>query len=100
MKLFILLILGLGIVIGYVLARKRSGRAESEQSKQKMEGKNKIMDLFASSREVGGEVQNRDVEKLLGVSDSTAERYLNELEKEGKIVQHGQIGHSVFYTLK
>jgi putative endonuclease len=35
--------------------------------------------------------------KLAG---QAAERYLNELEREGKLTQHGQIGPSVFYTLK
>jgi Fic family protein len=34
------------------------------------------------------------------MSNATAERYLNDLEKEGKITQHGKIGQSVFYTLK
>jgi len=44
-------------------------------------------------------IQNNDVEKLTGVSNATAERYLSELEKEGKLTQHGTIGQSVFYTL-
>ena len=43
---------------------------------------------------------NNDVEKLAGVSNATAERYLDELEKEWKLTQHGTIGQNVFYTLK
>jgi len=47
-----------------------------------------------------GKVTNNDIEKLLGVSDATATRYLDELEKEGKVRQIGTTGHAVFYTLK
>ena len=43
---------------------------------------------------------NNDIEKLLGVSNATAERYLNELEKEGKIRQVGTTGQTVYYTLR
>jgi Fic family protein len=42
-------------------------------------------------------VTNDEVEKLLHVSDATAERYLNTLEKENKIKQTGKTGKSVFY---
>ena len=42
--------------------------------------------------------QDNDVENLLGVSDATAERYLNELEAEGKVKQTGETGRGVFYT--
>lgn len=45
-----------------------------------------------------GQVQNNDVENLLGVSDASAERYLHELEQEGRIRQHGTTGKDVFYT--
>ncbi len=44
-------------------------------------------------------IRNNDVEKLLGVSDTTATRYLNELEKEQKIKQIGTVGHAVYYRL-
>ena len=40
-----------------------------------------------------------DVEKLLGVSNGTANRYLNALEDEGKVKQVGERGSSVYYTL-
>jgi len=42
-------------------------------------------------------ITNDEVEKFLHVSDATAERYLNILEKEGKIKQTRKTGHSVFY---
>lgn len=40
-----------------------------------------------------------NVEKLLGVSPSTARKYLNELEAENKIKQNGISGKDVYYTL-
>ena len=93
----ILLIVGfIGIALGYYFAPKNwSGSGNvSQQTKQKEENKAKVLKLVQEKKEI----QNNDVEKLLGVSDSTAERYLDELEKEGKLIQHGKIGHSVFYT--
>lgn len=43
-------------------------------------------------------IANDDVEKLLHVSDATATRYLNQLEKEGKIIQVGKTGRAVRYV--
>ncbi|MDP3731267.1 MAG: FaeA/PapI family transcriptional regulator [bacterium] len=61
---------------------------------QKSDTKQKILKLFGQQNEI----RNDDIEKLLGVSDSTATNYLEELEKEGKISQHGDTGRGVFYT--
>ena len=41
-----------------------------------------------------------NIEKLLDVSEQTAHKYLNELEKEQKIEQIGEVGRGVYYTLK
>jgi len=54
----------------------------------------KILTLFAKQTEI----TNNQVEKLLHVSDATATRYLNELEKRGKLTQHGTTGRGVKYT--
>ena len=54
----------------------------------------KILTLFAKQTEI----TNNQVEKLLHVSDATATRYLTELEKRGKLTQHGKTGHAVTYT--
>ena len=67
-----------------------------EQTERKAENKQKILTFVQEH----GKIQNNDVEKLVGVSNATAERYLDELEKEGKLTQHGAIGQNVFYTLK
>ena len=62
----------------------------------------KILDLF-SEKPFGaaqGEtrITNNDVEKLLGVSDATAERYLQKLESQGKIRQMKDTGRGVTYV--
>ncbi|MBU1557854.1 DUF977 family protein [Patescibacteria group bacterium] len=56
----------------------------------------KILKFFGSNTKI----TNNDVEKLCSVSNATAERYLDQLEKDGKLTQHGKIGTDVFYTLK
>ncbi len=53
----------------------------------------KIMVMFLKQ----SKITNDDVEKFLHVSDATAERYLNILEKENKIKQVGKTGHAVSY---
>jgi len=85
-----------GIILGYLLARRRKEGLIFGQAKRKQENKQKILDFLQEN----GKIQNNDVEKLAEVSNATAERYLNELEKVGKITQHGKIGQNVFYTLK
>lgn len=85
-----------GIALGMYIARRNGNGFIAEQSARKAENKQKII-AFVQEHE---KIQNNDVEKLTGVSGATAERYLDELEKEGKLIQHGTIGQGVFYTLK
>ncbi|PIR46583.1 MAG: hypothetical protein COV07_03570 [Candidatus Vogelbacteria bacterium CG10_big_fil_rev_8_21_14_0_10_45_14] len=54
----------------------------------------KIMSLFLKKQTI----TNDDVEKLLHISDATATRYLEQLEKEGKIKQNGVTGAGVSYS--
>ncbi len=98
MKYLVLIIVALvGIALGMYIARgKVNAGFIAKQMEQKAENKQKIL-AFAQEHE---KIQNNDVEKLTGVSNATAERYLNELEKEGKLTQHGTIGQAVFYTPK
>ena len=94
----ILIIVALaGIALGmYIARRKTNAGFIAKQMEQKAENKQKIL-AFVQEH---GKIQNNDVEKLAGVSNATAERYLDELEKEGKLAQHGVIGQGVFYTQK
>ena len=65
-----------------------------KQSQQKKENKEKILEFLQTN----GKITNDEAEKMLGVSNNTAERYLDELEKEGLIIQHGTTGRAVFYA--
>ena len=65
----------------------------AEREKEREANKEKILKLL----EERGEVANNDVEVLLSVSDATATRYLDELEKDGNIKQIGKTGHYTHY---
>jgi transposase len=71
----------------YLARRKANDGFIAKQMEQKIENKQKIL-VFVQEH---GKIQNNDVEKLTGVSNATAERYLNELEKEGELTQHGDL---------
>ncbi len=62
----------------------------------------KIMNMFEQKSKNGSaafsKITNDEVEKLLHVSDATATRYLDILEKENKITQSAKIGSKVSYT--
>ncbi|MFC1623646.1 DUF977 family protein [Patescibacteria group bacterium] len=96
MNILILVIVAIaGIIIGgYFGVRKKEGLIFG-QAKKKQENKEKILEFLRSNEKI----TNNNVEKLLGVSDATATRYLNELEKEQKIKQIGTVGHAVYYRL-
>jgi predicted HTH transcriptional regulator len=98
MYYFILIVVAIaGIALGMYIARRNATTGFiAKQVEQKTENKQKIL-VFVQEH---GKIQNNDVEKLVGVSNATAERYLDELEKEGKLTQHGVIGQGVFYTPK
>jgi Fic family protein len=44
------------------------------------------------------QIKNKDVEETLSVSDATATRYLDELEKDGKIKQVGGEQKDTYYS--
>ena len=46
---------------------------------------------------MSGKIKNNDVEKLLGVSDATAERDLQEMENRGLLKQIGTTGKHTHY---
>lgn len=75
--------------------QKKFSKVNEVRTREKDENKEKILELFSTKNEV----RNNDIEELLDVSDSSVGRYLDELQEEGKIEQHGNTGKSVFYTL-
>ena len=72
------------------LLAKASAKIQSKK-KAKLE---KIMTALNTKTKI----TNDEVEKLLHVSDATAERYLTTLVKEGKINQDRKTGAGVAYT--
>ncbi|MFH1759123.1 MAG: winged helix-turn-helix domain-containing protein [Patescibacteria group bacterium] len=88
------------IVIGMKIATlDRPDKIEREATR---EAKAKILlELTKRSKPpLEGRITNNEIEELLGVSDATATRYLDELEKNGDIVQKGATGRGVYYTLR
>jgi DNA-binding MarR family transcriptional regulator len=69
-----------------------SGFTEKQQ-KEKEEYLQKILEIL----DLRDKIVNKDVEDILNVSDATATRYLDELEKEGKIMQVFTDGKYVYY---
>ncbi len=64
-----------------------------KQAEEKKRNKEAILGVL----ETQTPLTNNHIEQLLGISDATATRYLEELEKEGKIRQVGKTGQSVYY---
>lgn len=91
---YISLIVGgvIGLAVGFFVGRRiASGIRRSDTDIRE-----KVMSLIR----VKGEVTNDDVQKALGVSDATATRYLDALQKSGDIEQVGDTGAGVVYRKK
>ncbi len=88
----------LGFLLGKYSSKNTIFKNESKglikkQTEEKTKNKEKILKLL----ETQGTITNNQIEQILGVSDATAERYLQELEDEGTIKQVGKTGRDVFY---
>lgn len=73
---------------------------------KKRENKEKILALLqkgSASAQGSGETRelsNSDIREALGVSDRSVIRYMDELEREGKVEQVGNTGRGVLYRLR
>lgn len=67
-----------------------------QSSAKKEENKRKIMEMFEGKNEL----TNEEIRKKLNVSRGSVVNYMNELEKEGKVEQVGDVGRSTHYVLK
>lgn len=83
----------LGLLLGGVIVWKIKHAETQSDQKKKQTNKRRILALFKTHKKI----TNNQVEALLAKSDATAERYLDELEHEGKITQIGRTGRSVSY---
>ena len=76
--------------------RSGNGREKGlieKQAEEKRRNKEAIVGILKTQTPL----TNNHVEMLLGISDATATRYLDELEKEGKVRQVGKTGSGVYY---
>ena len=91
----------LGAVLGVIAMyfwSKNSEKKKKEtliemQAREKKANKESILELLQTQ----GAMTNNHVEMMLGISDATATRYLEELEKEGFVRQVGGTGSGVYY---
>lgn len=88
--LIILAVFALGY---YAASRKRKANFISEQHEEKERNKQAIYELL----ETNHPLRNNDVEAMIDISDATATRYFDELQKEGKVRQVGRTGKHVYY---
>lgn len=92
----------IGVVLGMlavwiIMRNKQAGGSLDlieKQAEQKAEHLQRIMQLLLNY----DKITNEDVRKELGVSDATAVRYFDELEKQGKVRQVGKTGKYTFYS--
>jgi len=98
--LLIILIGATGIWFGYKLAiRKKIKEVDyiPDKIETKKENVRKLLDVIKNHKE---KITNNDVERILNVSDSTAERYLSDLVEAGALEQVGGEGRGVYYKRK
>lgn len=85
------------VILAWHEFAKRSNRQTADATQSRSEDRTQnitsVLNLFNGRMEI----TNNDVEELLGVSDSTATNYLQELEDAGKIRQIGTVGRHVRY---
>ena len=93
----------IGTVIITLLLHKRSREtavgicaAALDQTVRKNANKEKTLVLLRER----GEASNEQIREHLRVSRRSAVRYLDALEREGKVEQVGDIGRGVIYRLK
>ena len=67
-----------------------------DRTVRKSQNKQKIIALFES----GVDLSNSDIRKRLGFADRTVVRYMDDLEREGKVKQIGGTGRGVVYRTK
>jgi len=77
---------------GFIRTLLAKAQAKIQSNKQKK------LDLLMQSVLKKGKIDNREAQKLLRISDKTAERYLNKLVTQGRLKRSGA-GRDVIYTL-
>jgi len=92
--LIILLTILATIAVVAVLIRRDLPSHMRKQQEVKQKRKELVLELLKEKKKI----TNDDVQKLFKVSDTTATRYMDELEQDGKIKQVGKEGRYVYYV--
>ena len=89
----------MGLLVGYFVFRNGDKMTENNLTVDKKSVKRENLEKIRSFLVGKQEVRNNEIENLLGVSDATSERYLDELEAEGKLKQVGKTGKYTHYKV-
>ncbi|MEK7142769.1 MAG: winged helix-turn-helix transcriptional regulator [Patescibacteria group bacterium] len=101
------LIIG-GVIVYFIIRSKKTAEAAKEnlstketpfinpKVERRKENLAKLEEMIGKKSK-DEKITNDEVQKLLKVSDATAERYLQELESQGLIRQFGEVGKEVYY---
>lgn len=101
MTQIILIIVGVVIIVLFLMRKTREqvvgicATAIGLDTK-KRENKEKIAALLRGK----GQLSNAELREALGFSERSVVRYMDELEREGKVEQLGSTGRGVIYRLK
>lgn len=101
MTQIILIIIGI-VIIAILLTRKGREKVVGicavvlGQDVRKSVNKEKIGALLKER----GPLSNADIRETLGISERSVVRYMDELEREGKVEQVGNTGRGVMYRLR
>lgn len=87
----------LGAVIASFIRVKRSDGGKKKLLERQADEKKRNLEGILTLLETQTPLTNNHIEQLLGISDATATRYLEELEEQGKIRQVGGTGTGVYY---
>lgn len=88
----------MGFIGGYFIANRNKMKTFSNETERiKSENIAKLKDYII--KQTDKKINNEKIRKHLNISDSTACRYLDDLEKEGLITQIGSDGPKVYYKI-
>lgn len=89
-------------IVWFILKEESPAKAKNRQKALTEREENHRANLakVLNMAQISDRLTNNDIERTLGVSDSTATRYLQELEDLGKIEQVGTEGRAVYYRGK
>ncbi len=86
----------LGLALGYFWAQRRLSNVSSARDVNLQKNLEKIMALFAQHPTL----TNMLIRQKLGFDDRTVVRYMDELERQGRVEQEGKTGTDVVYRKK